>query len=330
MVETVTHERGELERLCRLWGFGPEARVGPLAQSENTVYLIEEPDVARRHVMRISSGRLAYHTAPSIASEMQWLESLGGQGALRVPEVRATLDGARVVPVGGEHAGPGPHAVVYTFLEGEAPSEEALEPGFEQLGRLSALMHRHAMQWRPPADFHRHHWTPVTILDDALGWGPWQQGAGIDAAAHSLLQRLEHTLRRRLGALPRGRDVFGLIHADLRLANLLVDGAGTAIIDFDDCGLGWYLYDLAGALSFLEERPDAPLLVDRWLSGYREVLAIDPAVEAELPGLIMLRRLQLLGWVGYQRHCIDFARDIALDFTRDTCRLAEDYLRRHG
>ncbi len=51
-------------------------------------------------------------------------------------------------------------------------------------------------------------------------------------------------------------------------------------------------------------------------------------IEREIPTLIMLRRLQLIGWVGYQRHQIDFARDIAAQFTTDSCRLAEDYLRR--
>jgi hypothetical protein len=42
----------------------------------------------------------------------------------------------------------------------------------------------------------------------------------------------------------------------------------------------------------------------------------------------MLRRLQLIGWVGYQRQHLEFARQIAPAFTRDSCRLAEDYLSR--
>jgi hypothetical protein len=33
---------------------------------------------------------------------------------------------------------------------------------------------------------------------------------------------------------------FGLIHADLRLANLLVWQEKTRVIDFDDCGFGWW------------------------------------------------------------------------------------------
>jgi Ser/Thr protein kinase RdoA (MazF antagonist) len=55
--------------------------------------------------------------------------------------------------------------------------------------------------------------------------------------------------------------VFGLIHADLRLANLMVDDQGLTAIDFDDCGFGWWVYDLASALSFIETDPRLPELI---------------------------------------------------------------------
>jgi hypothetical protein len=42
----------------------------------------------------------------------------------------------------------------------------------------------------------------------------------------------------------------------------------------------------------------------------------------------MLRRLQLVGWVGYQQQHLEFAREIGPRFTVDSCRLAEDYLGR--
>ena len=47
----------------------------------------------------------------------------------------------------------------------------------------------------------------------------------------ALLSRLEDTIRRRLEVYGRGRDRFGLTHNDLRLANLLVDGDRTFVID---------------------------------------------------------------------------------------------------
>lgn len=149
---------------------------------------------------------------------------------------------------------------------------------------------------------------------------------GIEGEVLALLERLEATLRHRLAGLARDRTRFGLIHADLRLANLLIEGETTAIIDFDDCGFGWYLFDLAGALSFLEERADAAELIAAWLEGYRRIAPVPADMEAAIPTFVLLRRLQLIGWVGYQQQHLAFARAIGADFTKDSCRLAEDYL----
>ena len=68
-----------------------------------------------------------------------------------------------------------------------------------------------------------------------------------------------------------GTGRFGLVHADLRLANLLVDGDRITVIDFEDCGLSWYLYDLACALTFNEGRADVRELIALWVDGYRRV-----------------------------------------------------------
>ena len=80
------------------------------------------------------------------------------------------------------------------------------------------------------------------------------------------------------------------MHADLRLANLIADGDDIQVIDFDDCGFSWYLYDLACALTFLEARPDVDELVASWVAGYREVEELSAEDEAEIPTFLMLRR----------------------------------------
>ena len=61
----------------------------------------------------------------------------------------------------------------------------------------------------------------------------------------------------------------GPAHCDQRLANLLVHEGELKVIDFDDCGFGWYMYDAATPLSFYEHLPQAPSLIDVWLEGYR-------------------------------------------------------------
>jgi len=259
---------------------------------------------------------------------MMWLMALRRDTDIAEPDVLKARDGSLVQTMTASDLDKPRHAVVYSYLQGTEPPEDELVSGFERLGEISARMHLHAKTWQPEPGFDRHYWTPDVILDDRLNWGKWQDGVGITGEVLALLSRLEAVVRRRLAGLSRDRDRFGLIHADLRLANLLVDGDTTSIIDFDDCGQGWYLFDLASALSFLEARPDVPELIAAWLTGYRKLAEIAPDIEAELPTLIMLRRFALTGWVGYQQDHLEFARDIGPGFTEDSCRLAEDYLNR--
>ena len=320
----------EADGLLGLYGFSDEGRVSLLSESENKVFMIDDPATSERFVLRVNSGRLIYHRPETIASEMMWLMALRQDTDILVPQVLRATDGSLVQTLAASDLDKPRHVTVYGFLMGSEPPEDDLIPGFRRLGEISARMHLHAKTWTTPPDFTRPSWSPDEILDDRLSWGHWRDGVAVEGETLALLAKLEGAVRKRLAALPTGRDHYGLIHADLRLANLLVEGGQTAIIDFDDCGYGWYLFDLAAALSFLEERSDVPDLIASWFEGYRRVAMVPADIEAELPTLIMLRRLQLIGWVGYQQHHLAFAREIGANFTKDTCRLAEDYLTRVG
>ena len=54
----------------------------------------------------------------------------------------------------------------------------------------------------------------------------------------------------------------------MRLANLLVDQNGIRVIDFDDCGYGWFMYDFAATISFIEDDPRILEFKSAWLEGY--------------------------------------------------------------
>ena len=138
-------------------------------------------------------------------------------------------------------------------------------------------MHQHARQWRRPAWFTRFHWDYDAAFGTRARWGRWQDGIGVGPAEHAVLGRLDGVLRDRLAAFGTGPQRYGLVHADTRLANLLVDGGRVSVIDFDDSGFSWYLYDVGTAVSFFEHQPQVPELVDSWLSGYRRVTALPRA-----------------------------------------------------
>jgi Ser/Thr protein kinase RdoA (MazF antagonist) len=143
------------------------------------------------------------------------------------------------------------------------------------------------------------------------------------------LGRLDRVLRDRLAAFGTGPQRYGLVHADTRLANLLVDGGRVSVIDFDDSGFSWYLYDVGTSVSFFEHEPHVPELVDSWLSGYRRVIDLPPQDEAEIWTFIMFRRLLLVAWIG-SHQAADIARELGASYTQDSCTLAERYLSRQA
>ncbi len=131
-------------------------------------------------------------------------------------------------------------------------------------------MHRHARRWSRPAWFTRFHWDYPAAFGAQARWGRWQDGIGVGPAERQVLTRLDDVLRARLAAFGTGPARYGLVHADTRLANLLVHDGSVSVIDFDDSGFSWYLYDLGTAVSFFEHSPEVPALVDSWLAGYRQ------------------------------------------------------------
>ena len=149
------------------------------------------------------------------------------------------------------------------------------------------------------------------------------------AAEREVLARLDATLARRLARFGAGADRYGLVHADLRLANLLENGDETYVIDFDDCGWGWLLYDFGTAVSFFEHDPRVPELTEAWVRGYRTVRSLSAEDEAEIPTFVMMRRLLLVAWIGSHAGT-DLARSMGAEYTAGSCELAETYLSRFG
>lgn len=309
----------------RAYGIGPDAGLRLLNISENATYRIDNPDTGQTTVLRVH--RPGYHSRAAIDSELAWVRALREDGAVRTPEVIPAADGTRIV-TGRAGDGESRNAVMFAWVPGTEPPEDRLVEDFAELGAITARLHRHARTWTRPPGFTRMTWDYPRSIGPSGHWGRWQDGIGVGTAELAQLSRLDDRLRERLAAFGAGPDRFGLIHADMRLANLLVDGGSVSVIDFDDCGFGWYMYDLGSSLSFIEHYPTVPEMIDSWATGYRSEEPLSAAEAAELPTFVLLRRLLLVAWVGSHSDT-DLARSLGAQFAQVSCDLAEDYLSRH-
>ena len=306
------------------FGFSGRAEVSLLSLSENATYRVDDPADGRTAVLRVH--RTGYHQPGAIESELAWLQALRRDEGLLTPAVYRAPDGREVVDIRiGDLTR---QAVLFELLPGTEPEPGRLTGQFELLGGICARMHRHSLGWARPAGFVRFSWDFDSCVGPDGRWGRWQDGIGVGPQELDVLGRAAGVMAARLRRFGQGPDRFGLIHADMRLANLLVHGADIQVIDFDDCGFGWFMFDIGASLSFIEHDPQVPELCEAWVRGYRRVLPLPAQDAAEIPTFCLLRRLQLVAWVGSHRFA-DAARELGAGFTAGACELAEQYLTRY-
>ncbi|MDF9717819.1 phosphotransferase [Nocardioides sp. ChNu-99] len=306
------------------YGFTRAADVRLLSLSENGTYRVREG--GRTVVARVH--RHGYQDAASIASEMAWTDALRTQVGVRTPAVVPTLDGRRFTTIRRPEGDR--HVALFEHVAGANGEETDLPLPVAELGALTARMHGQVEAWRLPDGFRRFRWDAAACLGTGDGrdarWGSWRDVPGLAAAAVPLLAEAAEHVAERLADYGTGPDRFGLVHADLRLANLMIDDAGgITVIDFDDCGFGWFLYDLATVTSWLEHEESTPATVAEWVAGYTTVRPLTDADHAMVPTFVLLRRLMLSAWLGTHPDSPP-AQQLGTSYAAGTVLLADRYL----
>lgn len=293
--------------------FGVEdARLTLLRHEANTTFRVEAE--GGPFVLRIN--RPSVHTTQSIESEMAWLTALRRETDLGVPEPVLSRDGSFVV-LANDAGVPMPHAcVLMRWLDGRFSDRRLTPVQLRRVGILAARLHDHAEGWSPPSGFRR---PRIDTLSDAgkvasmagsaevslPGDHPTEADAErclrlvealISADAAALVARALELVWATTGKLAQTPGSFGLVHGDLHCENFMFRAGAVRAIDFDDCGWGFYLYDLAVTLWELEERPEYDDLRDALLEAYAANRALPEGHLNHLQALFVLRRMQMLMW----------------------------------
>lgn len=309
------------------WKLPANPNLHLLNVSENYTYVVEAGDF--KAALRVH--RPEYNSEIEIRSELDWLGSLRQSKTVLTPKVIRGTDGRRIQKLAGGDGFHSRHMVMFEFVAGQPPDEkENLYAIFEQLGEISAHLHHHSRNWKQPKSFMRPHWDLDTIFGPLARWGSWRDAPFVTSDIRQVLCRLEAVLTERLNSFGTDSRRFGLIHADMRLANLMVNPNGeTWVIDFDDCGFGWFMYDFAAAVSFIEDDERVPIFKECWIKGYERQQKIPLSARQEMDTMMMLRRMALLAWVGSRIESTE-PQKLAPTFAATTARLAESYLTRQN
>ena len=293
------------------YGLAEPVEVRELERGANRNYLVTSQD--RRYVYRIYTDHDFYVRNPeAYRYELELLAYLR-EYRLPVPEPVKRLDGERLSVMGAAtdiparrlsdpRSGPSTHpssvpqtdpttrprasgrcGALFHFFEGEEHvtwHPEVNEPVVVSFGSAVAETHRRADQFKAP--YRRHQFDLQYLLDGPLQTleSILEERRGQDL---SFFKDYADYMRRQISGLGKGKDIYGLIHADLHVGNILYNpDDGYCILDFDQCAFGWRAYDVATFKHNIVETVPGHLTDEIWrcfLEGYNRVR---PLAQAEL------------------------------------------------
>jgi len=281
------------------------ARLEPLKVRENAVFAAHL-HAGGRIIVRVH--RLGYHSDEALESEHLWMSALAGAG-ITVPRALHSRAGRAFEKIEIEGL-PGARQVdVFEWIEGcqLGSVEQGLVAGapvastYQALGEIAARIHSAACVWPAPPGFRRHSWDAAGLVGDSPFWGRFWELEALTAAQRRFFERLRDCVAQDLASFGEGADRFGLIHADLVPENVLATADGLKVIDFDDAGYGWHLFEMATSLYFIRREPCYEEARTGLFEGYRRVRPLSASHERLLPLFLAARGTTYLGWVHTRR-----------------------------
>lgn len=316
-MELPFHELGHLGQVRRLRALAataltqydiPYSRLSVLQHGDNTTFRVDS-DSGRRYVLRVH--RPSRKTAAEIRSEMLWLTALQQDATIVVPDPVPTRDGKVVVQAIAEGLPEARLCVLLGWVNGRFMDKGLTPSHLERVGTFMAHLQERAARFQPPDTFVRGrldnlYGKPPGISEAAAHQqveNPADEAAALQAVAEvcsaedaALVERVIRKVRAVQRAVGHHADSFGLIHGDLHQENYLFHKGQVRAIDFDDCGYGHYLYDVAVTLYNVNWRDNAAPLRAGFLAGYRRARELSGAHEQYVDTFMQLRDLQMMIW----------------------------------
>ena len=283
------------------WGLRAKS-ISLIKQRENAVYKLQTED---DELFALRVHRAGYHTDASLNSEFVWMQALQEAG-INVPTFllslsndvvvttsHASLDAPRQVDIlhwiDGQQLG--------SVEEGLGDNGEEISKIYSVIGKAMAQLHIHSSTWSTPAGFTRHSWDAAGLVGEEPFWGRFWELTSLSPENRKLILRARAAAAEKLAQLPKTPAHFGMIHADLVPENILIADGEIRLIDFDDAGFGWYLFDIATALYFIQDEPNYGLAKAALLSAYQEIRELPQEELDNLPLFLLVRSFTYLGWV---------------------------------
>ncbi len=231
-----------------------------------------------------------------ISSEMDWLFALR-EAEIDVPMPFRNLNGEWLTVVDGGYDVPSQrNCTLLSWVEGRELGKSIKPKHYESLGRVIGKMHEQSMQWKKPKGFKRPHWDWEGLFGDGFDYGfsAKEARAAIPKKHQEAFNSTLKLVEEVSGQLGKGRETYGLIHADL--GNTVFHAGKARPFDFDDCGFGYWVFDLGVVLAdnMGDYALTSPKMRTALIEGYKET-SIQPESNVDyLDTFIAARFAQLM------------------------------------
>jgi Ser/Thr protein kinase RdoA (MazF antagonist) len=272
----------------------PGAQIDWLAYTHNAVFAVEHE--GKQYVLRLKPAA-SPEEIDLQRSEEDLLQRLYHGLGVPVP-VRANY---RYID---DKASPSYGTVLYEHLEGDerTPATLTIED-MRRIGAFLARLHDANRQFDPSGYFRfaRPRLDYAGLYGDKGTYALTSEAAALfNAKERATMEQVQAKVKAAMDSL--GTDVahFGLIHGDLLLKNILFQGDEVRALDFEYCGFGYFLYDLAPLLWQLKPEANYAAWEDALWEGYTVLRRLPPRDLLEI--FIAGRQVASLRWVANNQH----------------------------
>jgi len=313
-----------------------------LKQAGNTLFRVNEVNPSRtakadlylpgQYMLRIHQP--GYQSSEAIELELAWLAAMCRDADLPVPEPVATSDGALLTQASIPGIPEGRNCSLLRWVRGREIRKEQVRPyHYRAQGRMMARLHHHAEHWQAPPGLakRKYDWDGLFREDGGAGIPASEAWPLLPAEYVAPFEAVASRVQLVMDAWGKGREVYGLIHADLGLdANVLFWHGQARAIDFDDSGFGYYAYDLALALENCQEDEALPRYRDAPLEGYTQIRPLPKDQIEQMDLLLSAFRVFWSLWAAAVMELYPRYREELLERMARYFKLVEHYLANQG
>lgn len=268
--------------------------------SANAIFRIIDKQ-NKKYALRINPP--GHHQQPAIQEEIQWMNHILATTDLVIPKPVKSVSGQYFTEIQCSSIIPtSRNCLVFEWLPGKKQWRSINEHYAKELGQLIAKLH---LSGRGVSMKHRKYW-----LTDGLIGTENPKFYNLEQLSDVSLQeqQLITSARKMAYEILKEQEIkhpekTGVIHSDTQPNNILVHHGQFSIIDFDECGLGFYHDDLAVALCAFEhvaeenQRKSFQQLKNALLEGYSKYMPLSEEDIELLPYFILTRKLVTIAWL---------------------------------